>query len=142
MNINPIVQNDGEWIIKGLFTLASGGAVTALSNPDGSTRTMNGDNMSVVKAGGTATYTVTLKGTANLKLVEVLEADANLCLGTQTTAFRAHVTAVTQSASTDDITITISLFSNASPPVAAETGAAISVSFRVTVRTRRMGGVI
>lgn len=141
MNISPVYQNEASWVVQGTFDLSAGAAVLAISNPDGSTKTVRGDNMSVVK-NGTGTYDVTLKGTSNLKLVELLDGRAALIGATVATALSARIQSALQPGGSSGDDIIIKVITAQTTGAAADTTGAITVSFSVTIRIRRMGGVL
>lgn len=142
MNMTPIYQSEGSWVIRGSFDISAAAAVVPITIVGG-TKTMRGDNMSVTKTAGTGKYTVVLKGTAGLKMVEILDFAASLGLGTPAGAFNARIDSITQNTSTDDISIIIGTYDNtALGPVAANSTAAISIAFRIDIRVRKMDAQI
>lgn len=132
-NITQINQNEFEWQIRGEFDLTSAAAVIA-----GSVR---GTGMTVVK-GATGRYDVTVKGTAALRLVRILNRRANFTATSPATATGVQITTVTQNAGTDDIVITIFTTANPTTGAATDTTAATTISFEVVLQTAQMSAVI
>lgn len=132
-------QNFGAMYIEGSFDLSSGAAVSTITYPGGVTQTCRGDNLTCVK-NGTGTYDVTLKGTSGIKLVEILNADADILAVTVATAIDARVASILQAGTgtaVDDIIIKVLTITAAG--VAVDTTAAITVTFDAVIRTQRPG---
>lgn len=125
--LSTAFQNECEWVIRGEFDLSSAAAVTAT----------RGTNMTTTKT-GTGTYTVVLKDTQVLQLVELLHRDANFSGTVPATATGVMITTVTQSASTGDITITVVTTASPTTGAATDTTAATTVDFEVVIRTCRL----
>lgn len=136
--------NPGKLIIEGSFDLTSGAAVSTISNPDGSTKTVRGQHMSVAK-NGTGTYDVTVKLASSLdgqpvfQPVEILYADANLYGTPLGGAFEARISAVAKDAN-GNIKVTVKTMSAAGAD--ADTSAAITVCFKAEIDYARMDPVI
>lgn len=122
-------QNEGEWSIRGQIDLSAAAAVTA----------NRGTNQVAAKT-ATGTYTVTVKGTANLKLVEMLDQRVAFANGAPVTALGCRISSVTQTAGTDDIVITIktTLTAGGSGADTDVTGAT-TLSYEVVIRIAKMG---
>lgn len=138
MSTNVAIYNNyGRYEIEGSFDLSAAAAVLPITIGTDSV-TCRGDNLSCA-AGGTGTYTVTLKGTGNLQLVETIFADAAIRATTVAAALFARVSSVTQSTN-GDIVITVLTTSAAGAAIA--TTAAITVGFQVVLRNIRVNNVL
>lgn len=128
-----ILQNEGEWHIRGSFD-TTGGAGTVSTVTGG----VRGTNFTVTKT-NTGEYTIVVKGNAALKLVELLTSDAWFSGLAPTAALGARISSVTQAA-TDDITIILKTTATAGGSGADTNLTANStVNFEVIVRTVKMG---
>lgn len=127
MTNQAVFNNYGEWIIRGQIDLSAAAAVNAT----------RGDNLTTVKT-NTGEYTVTLKGTANLKLVETLGQDVHFCNGVPVTALGCRVSSVTQTSGTDDIVIIIKTSATGGGADTNVTGAT-TLSFTVVIRVAKLG---
>ena len=129
---NPIVQNEFEWQIRGQCDLSAAGAV-------GATR---GTNQTVTKT-ATGTYTVVIKGTQALKLVEILSASAWMSGALPVVvALGARVASVVQATDgSDDITITLKTTATAGGSGADTdiTTNAVTFNWFVVLRVGKMG---
>ena len=141
-------QNYGQYKIEGSISLAANAAVNNISYPAGVTKTCRGDGMVAVKAAGNGTYTVTVKGSAATKMVELINAGATIFLaGNPTGAFAARVLSVTQTATagTDDgpgdIIITVATVAPATG-IPTDVTIAMELMFRVIILNSRQGIVI
>ena len=125
-----ILQNEGEWTVKGQLDLDTDASILAT----------RGTNMTATKT-ATGEYTVVIKGTANLKLVEMLQERCNFSGGATAGAIGNRVASVTQASDgTDDITIVMKTTLLAGG-VGADTDvtAAVRLNFEVVIRVVKMG---
>lgn len=130
MNNVQRIQNEYEWSIKGSFDLNASAAIIA----------SRGSNQTVTGPSPAGTYSIVVKGSGALKLVAVFLARTNLSLGTPTTALGCRITAITQNANTDDVTITLLTTAGAGDTgAAANTTAAITVNYEVVLQCGKMG---
>lgn len=127
--VNPN-NNYGEYTITGEIDMATGvGGPTAI----------RGDNMAVAR-GGVGTVTVTLKGTANIKLIELLNRGVSFAGAAPTLALGCRIASVTQTAGTDDIVITLKTTATAGGSGAdTDGGTAVTLSFFVSFRFMKQG---
>lgn len=128
MTPNAVFQNEGSWRIEGQIDLSAAAAVTA----------GRGTDMTFTKT-ATGTYTAVIKGSKGMKLVEVLDSAVNFSGTVPATAVGCRVSGVAQSSSTDDITITIKTMDGVTTGADTDTTAATTLSFRVVIRTVKMG---
>lgn len=123
--------------LAGSFDLSAAAAVLSISYPAGVTKTCRGVGMSCVKT-GTGQYDVTLKQSSAqgpvFQAVELLYADAPLIATTVATVLSARVASVTLSATGD---IVVRVITAQTSGAAADTTAAITVSFNVIISTSR-----
>lgn len=122
-----ILNNEYEWTIRGQIDLSAGAAVLAT----------RGSNCTAVKS-ATGTYTVTVKGTANLRLVEMLEQTSSFANGVPVTALGTRVSSVAQVAGTDDITIVVKTSATGGGADTDVTGAT-TLNFKAVIRVGKMG---
>lgn len=124
--------------IEGTFDLSAAAAVLVLTYPGGSTKTVRGIGMSVVK-NGTGTYDVTCKASSTLgpvfQPVELLDGQANFIGLTLGTDLDARIQSVTTVAATGDLLIKVITAQTSGAP--ADTTAAITVAFHVVIATAR-----
>lgn len=129
MTTQQTLENEAEWSIKGQIDLDTDASVLA----------NRGSNQTVEKT-ATGEYTVTIKGTANLKLVEMLNERCNFSRATPATAKGCRVDDVSQDTSTDDVTIVLKTTANAEGSGAdTDTTGAITLNYEVVIRTAKMG---
>jgi hypothetical protein len=131
--------NSNRLEIEGMFNLSASAAVNNIVNPDGSIKTVTGEFMSCVKT-GTGTYQVTVKSASSesgavFQPVEILNADADLMATTLAVALSARVSAVGLDANGN---ILITIITAQTTGAAADTTAAVSVTFDVVICTQRM----
>lgn len=126
-NITQVINNAFTWSIQGEVDLSSAAAVVA----------NRGDNMVVTKT-GTGTYTIVVKNSGALQLVEIIRRSANYCITVPATATGCNISTVTQSTTTGDITINLN--TTASPTFGALTDgtAATTIAFEVIIRIGRL----
>lgn len=122
-----MIQNEYEWHVRGQIDLSAAAAVTA----------NRGTNQVAAKTAA-GTYTVTIKGNHGLKLVELLDARANFCLGAAAGALGVRVQSVTQTSGTDDIVITLKTTAQATSGADTDVSGAVTVSFQVVMRVGKM----
>ncbi len=133
--------NSARFVMEGSFDLSASAAVLNIAQPDGSTKTVRGENMSVSKA-ATGTFDVTVKMASSLdgkpifQPVEVVEADAQIMAAAVATALGARIASVTVDSNGN---LVIRVLTTASTGAAGDTTAAITVCFQVTIVTQRMG---
>lgn len=126
-----VFNNECEWVLRGEVDLSAGAAVTAT----------RGSNYTTTKT-GTGVYTVVLKDSQALQLVEILHAIANFSRTAPATALGVRVTSVAQNATSGDITITLTTTALPTSGAATDTTAATTVDFQVVIRTCQMASVI
>jgi hypothetical protein len=127
-NITSRYQNEGRFVLDAEVDLSAAAAVVAV----------RGTNVTCTKT-GTGAYQFVFKGTAALKLYEVLFRDAKLN-GTPTGAFDARVASVSQATDgSDDITVNVVTLNNAATPAAADVSAACVLDMQLVARVIRMG---
>ena len=136
-NQNHIQNNLNAHDIEGEFDLSAAAAVVAQA--DG--RTCRGDSCTVTKT-GTGTYVVRVRGMDQgmPAVYEKLNRHANFSDGTPATALAVRMTTVTvdnTQATRGDILITI-ITSATVGGAAADGTSAVTVSFRVKIRTNRV----
>jgi len=141
--MNTIFHNDSRYEIEGCFDLNSSAAVLNISYPAGQIKTVRGKAMSVVK-NGTGTYDVTVKVTSTVsgavfQSVELLDADAKIIATTVATALDARVASVLTNTAGDLI---IKIQTTQTTGAAADTTAAITVSFQIVICYSRMDQAI
>jgi hypothetical protein len=120
-------QNEGEWVIRGQIDT---------SGNNGTFAAIRGTNLTCSKT-ATGEYTVVLKNTQALKLVELLSAQSSFFGLAPVTALGTRVSAVTQ-ASNDDISIVIKT-SATGGGIDTNLGSNSSINFEVVIRTAKMG---
>lgn len=124
--------------IEGTFDLSAAAAVLTLTYPGGSTKTVRGIGMSVVK-NGTGTYDVTCKmstiGGPVFQPVELLDGQANFIGATVATTLDARIQSVATVAATGDLLIKVITAQTTGAP--ADTTGAITVAFHVVINTAR-----
>jgi len=129
--------NNETLTLAGSFDLSASAAVQNISYPAGVTKTVRGVGMSVVKA-ATGTYDVTIKQSSAqgpvFQPVEVLYTDATLMATTLATVLSARVSSVTVSATGD---LVVRILTAQTTGAAADTTAAITVTFEVIISTSR-----
>lgn len=128
MNRSAYVQNEFEWQIRGQIDLNASAAVIA----------NRGTNQTAAKT-AVGTYTVVVKGNEALKLVEILQTQANFAYTAPATALGVRIASVVQSSTTDDITITFKTSANPTSGADTDTTAATTISFVVVLRVGKMG---
>ena len=127
--LTAVVNNACTWTIGGELDVSAGAAVSAL----------RGDNMTAVKT-GTGQYTITLKNSGNMQLVELLGREANFAGATRpATALGVCLDTVTQNATTGDIAIVITTLANPTSGAATDGTAAVTIAFSTVIRTCKMG---
>lgn len=139
------VHLNGKLVIEGSFDLDSSAAVKNISMPDGTTKTVRGEGMTVAK-NGTGTYDVTVKLASSLdgqpvfQPVEApLHANASLFGATLATALQARVSAIATDTS-GNLKVTVKTMD--ATGAAVDTTGAITVTFKADLEYNRMGGVI
>lgn len=126
--LTAVVNNACTWSINGELDLSAAAAVVAL----------RGDNMTATKT-GTGQYTVVLKNSGALQLVELLNREANFTGATRpASALGVSLDTVVQSTTTGDITIVITTLTNPTSGAAADGSAAVTVSFGLIIRTCKL----
>lgn len=141
MNTNTKFLNSGRLEIEGSFDLSAAAAVSTISQPDGSTKTCRGENMTCAK-NTTGTYDVTVKLASSLdgqpvfQPVELLNASASIVAATVAVALSARVSAVAKDSNGN---LKITVITAQTSGAAADTTAAITVCFSVAIGTQRMG---
>lgn len=134
-----VFANDGRMHFDGAFNLSAGAAVLNITPVTGVTKTCTGQNIVVAKT-GTGTYTATIKTSQAAQgpvfgVVEVLDAKASLIATTLATVLSARVASVTTTTAGD---IVITIITAQTTGAAADTTAAITVSFDVVICIARM----
>lgn len=129
MTLATVFNNEFEWVLRGEVDLNASAAVTAV----------RGTNFTVVKT-GTGTYTVTLKNTSALQIVEILHRDANFSGSSlPATATGVTLTTVTQNLpNTSDVVITLVTTANPTTGAATDTTAACTIDFEAVLRIGRL----
>jgi hypothetical protein len=131
-NIVGVINNAFTWSINGELDLSAGAAVVAI----------RGDNLSVTKT-GTGQYTIVVKNSGALQLVQLLNREANFCGATRpATALGVCLDTVTQNATTGDINIIVTTLANPTSGAATDGTAAITVSFGVIIRIGQLNSPI
>lgn len=138
-----VFNNFNRYEIEGTFDLSAAAAVLPITFPAGQTKTVRGENMSVVK-NGTGTYDVTVKLSSTIsgptfQAIELLDGNANLIGATLATVLDARIQSVALSTAGD---IVIKVITAQTSGAAADTTGAITVSFRVVFCYNRMGQAI
>ena len=128
MTPNSIYQNEWRWVIEGEIDLSAAAAVSA----------GRGTDMTFTKT-ATGTYTAVIKGSKGLKLVEILDRRVTFNGTVPAAATGCRISGVTQDTSTDDITITIKTMASPTTGADTDTTAATTLSFKVVLRTGKMG---
>ena len=130
MNNLQVIQNEGEWTVKGQLSL----------HTDASVLSARGTNQTATKT-ATGEYTVVIKGTANLKLVEMLNERCNFSGGAPAAALGCRVHSVAQASDgTDAITIVLKTTAAAGGSGAdTDTTAAVKLNYEVVIRVVKMG---
>lgn len=126
-NITGVFNNECEWTIRGEFDISAAAAVLA----------SRGTNTTVTKT-GTGTYSVVLKNTGVLQLVEILHRKANYSATVPATALGVFISTVVQNATTGDITITVVTTAAATSGAATDGTAATTIDYEVVVRTCKL----
>ena len=122
--ITGIINNVFTWTITGELDLSAAAAVVAI----------RGDNMTAVKT-GTGQYTITLKNSGALQLVQLLNREANFAGATRpATALGVCLDTVTQNATTGDIALVITTLANPTSGAATDGAAAVTLSFGTVIR--------
>lgn len=143
MNNFSKFNNDARLVIEGTFDLSAGAAVVPFTSGV-ATKTVRGQNMSVVK-NGTGTYDVTVKYASSLdgkpvfQPVELLYGNANLVGATVATTLDARIHSVTVTTAGD---LLIKVITAQTSGAAADTTGAITVAFMVILATGRQDQVI
>lgn len=142
-SFNTVFHNDGRYEIEGSFDLSAGAAVSTITYPAGQTKTVRGKGMTAVK-NGTGTYDVTVKLSSTIsgptfQSIELLDADAKLVATTVATALDARIASVLLNTAGD---IVIKVLTTQTSGAAADTTAAVTVSFQVVFCYVRMDQVI
>jgi hypothetical protein len=143
MTNETVYLNPGRFVIEGTFDVDTTGAVLNLTMPNGGTKTVRGQHMSVVKS-GTGQYDVTVKlasaldGKPVFQPVELLDGTAKLIAATVATALGARVASVTTDSNGN---IVIRVLTTGSTGAAADTTAAVTVGFMAVVCTVRLDPV-
>lgn len=126
--LTAVVNNACTWTVQGELDLSAAAAVVAI----------RGDNMTVTKT-GTGQYTVVLKNSGNLQIVELLGREANFTGATRpATALGVSLDTVTQSTTTGDITIILTTLALPTSGAATDGTAAVSIAFGAVIRTCRL----
>lgn len=134
-------MNYGTMAIDVKFNVAGGaGAIVPITKPDLTTKTCVGDGVVVTRT-GVGTYTVVIKGTSAVRLVE----DFGFIVGFQGAAapagaLDARVTTITQ-ATNDDITINLTTVATTGG-AAADLTSTTTVVLQGAIRIIRVDGVI
>jgi hypothetical protein len=143
MNIESKYLNDGRFVIEGVISLSSGAAVNTVTAGTAS-KTVTGQFMSCVK-NGTGRYDVTVKLASSLdgkpifQPVEFLGGYAHIVATTVATALWGRLLgAPTVDANGN---LVISVITAQTTGAAADTTAAVLVSFQVVLCTQRMDPV-
>lgn len=125
-----INENEGEWHIRGEIDLSAAAAVLA----------NRGSNQVVAKT-ATGTYTVTVKGTQALKLVEILDRRVVFNGTVPATALGCRISSVANGSgvNSDDVVITLKTMASPTSGADTDTTAATTLSFQVVIRTIKMG---
>lgn len=121
--VNATINNECEWHLRGEIDINSSAAVLAT----------RGSNYTTTKT-GTGTYTVVLKDTAALQMVEILHREASYSASVPATALGVFISTVVQNASTGDITITLITTAAATSGAATDGTAATTIDFEVVLR--------
>lgn len=142
-SMNSFFNNLNRLEIEGTFDLSAAAAVNTISYPAGQTKTVRGENMSVVK-NGTGTYDVTVKLSSTIsgptfQAVELLDGQANIIAVAVATVLDCRIASVALSTAGD---LVIKVITAQTTGAAADTTAAITVGFRVVVCYARMGQVL
>lgn len=143
MNVVSKFNNEGRFVIEGSFDLSAAAAVQNIT-AGVVTKTVRGQNMSVVK-NGTGTYDVTLKLASSLdgkpifQPVELLYGNANLIGATVATVLDARIASVALDTSGN---LVIKVITAQTTGAAADTTGAITVAFMVVLATTRQDQVI
>lgn len=144
MNTVSLDWNDNKITVEGTFSLSAAAAV--LSQTAGLTsKTVTGQGMSVVK-NGTGRYDVTMKtasaldGKPSIQPVEFLYGNANIVATTVATVLDCRILGVPTITANGDITF--SVITAQTTGAAADTTAAILVSFMVVFAVNRMDQVL
>lgn len=128
-----LYNNLSTHVIEGEFDLSAAAAVTAV----------RGDSIKVTKEAAAGTYTVRLlaRSQGSPPLVQIVNRHAELCNGTPAGALGARVMGgIVESTSQfhKDLLFTILTTAGAgNSGAAANTTAAVTVSFRIVIRTRK-----
>lgn len=129
-SVLSVNNNYGEFTITGEIDMLTG--VNGVS-------AIRGDNMTAART-GVGTIVVTLKGSGNIKLIELLNRQVNFAGAAPTTALGCRIATVTQTADTDDIVITIKTTATAGGSGAdTDGGTAVTLAFSVSFRFMKMG---
>lgn len=126
-NITGVLNNAFTWTIQGEMDLSAAGAVLAV----------RGDNFTATKT-GTGLYTVVVKNSGALQLVELLGREANFAQTLPATALGVTLLTVTQSTTTGDITLTITTTALPTSGAATDGTAATTVVFGCVIRIGRL----
>lgn len=126
-----IFNNVFSWRLEGEVDLSAAAAVLAV----------RGDNMTVTRT-GPGSYSVVVKNSGALQLVESLNREAAFCGGFPATASGVTMTTVTQSVTTGDITILLVTTAAPTNGAATDTTAATTIAFGATIRIGKVNSPI
>ena len=138
-SFNIVSHNDNQYQITGSFDLSAAAAVLNITYPAGQTKTVRGKGMTVTKS-ATGQYDVTVKTSSTIsgptfQAVEFLYGDATINATVVATVLSARVASVTLSTAGD---LVVRVITAQTTGAAADTTAAITVSFEVEICTNRM----
>lgn len=141
-NLVTRYHNSARYVIEGSFDLSAAAAVQNIT-AGVATKTVRGENMSVVK-NGTGTYDVTVKLAGTLdglpfRPVELLYGNANIIAAAVATVLDCRIQSVTVTSSND---ILIKVVTAQTTGAAADTTGAITVAFQVVFSINRMDPVL
>jgi hypothetical protein len=127
-----IINNLFTWVVQGELDISAGAAVVAI----------RGDNLSATKT-GTGQYTVVLKNSGALQLVQLLGRDANFTGATRpATALGCCLDTVTQNATTGDISFVITTLALPTSGAATDGTAAVTIAFGAIIRIGQLASPI
>lgn len=126
--LTGVINNACTWVVQGELDLSAAAAVVAI----------RGDNLTATKT-GTGAYSVVLKNSGALQVVELLGRDANFTGATRpATALGCCLDSVTQNATTGDITFVITTLALPTSGAATDGTAAVTVAFGAIIRTCKL----
>lgn len=126
--LTAVINNACTWTVQGELDLSAAAAVVAI----------RGDNLSATKT-GTGQYTVVLKNSGALQVVELLGREANFTSATRpATALGCALDTVTQNATTGDISLVITTLANPTSGAATDGTAAVTIAFGTVIRTCKL----